>query len=149
MLARNILVPTDFSAAGNAALEYAALLAKQGNRRLLLAHVQEPPVAYSDGAAYFATPLPTSAELLARLREIKPSDPSIAVEHRLLTGDPAQAIVKLADEEAIDLIVLSSHGRTGLARMLLGSVAETILRKAHCPVLVCKPSVRELAADRT
>jgi nucleotide-binding universal stress UspA family protein len=56
----------------------------------------------------------------------------------MLTGDPANAIVKLADEEHVDMIVLGTHGRTGLARLLMGSVAEAIVRRANCPVLTYK-----------
>jgi len=67
-----------------------------------------------------------------------PSDPSVSFEHKLLAGDPAAAIVEAADQENVDLIVLGTHGRTGLTRLLMGSVAENVVRKAKCPVLTVK-----------
>ena len=72
------------------------------------------------------------------LSEIKPADPEVPYEHRLITGDPATAVVELADEEAVDMIVMGTHGRTGLSRLLMGSVAEAVVRRAKCPVLTFK-----------
>ena len=82
------------------------------------------------------------------LHDVKPTDPSIPVEYRLLTGEPADAVVRSAEEDDVDLIVLGSHGRTGLSRLLMGSVAEAIVRKAHCPVLVYKQPAGKPAAAR-
>jgi len=62
----------------------------------------------------------------------------VRFEHKLLVGDPASAIVEAAEEENVDLIVLGTHGRTGLTRLLMGSVAENVVRKAKCPVLTVK-----------
>ena len=72
------------------------------------------------------------------LKEVVPTDPQVACEHRLLTGDPAVAIARLAEEEHADLIVMGTHGRTGLTRLLMGSVAEAVVRRAPCPVLTYK-----------
>jgi nucleotide-binding universal stress UspA family protein len=63
-------------------------------------------------------------------------------------GVPEEAIVRLAEEEEVDMIVLGSHGRTGITRLLLGSVAEAIVRKAHCPVLVYKQPVKQAVETR-
>jgi universal stress protein A len=94
---------------------------------------------------YYGIPEPTTDELMNMLHDVKPTDSSVPVEYRLVTGDPADAVVRLAEDDEVDLIVLGSHGRTGLTRLLMGSVAEAIVRKAHCPVLVYKQPTRKLA----
>ena len=144
MKAKKILFPTDFSHTGDAALEYATSLAKEQNARLLIVHVEEAPLAYN-GDMYYGIPEPATAELDSMLRDVKPSDPSVPVEYRLILGAPADAIVRLAEEEGVDLIVLGSHGRTGLSRLLLGSVAEVVVRRSRCPVIVCKPPAHKSA----
>ena len=70
-------------------------------------------------------------------------------EHRFLTGFAEEEIVGLADRENVDLIVMGSHGRTGLYRMLMGSIAEGVLRKAHCPVLIVKQPMTAEGATAT
>lgn len=72
------------------------------------------------------------------LEAVVPEDPNVKYEHRMVTGDPAGRIVELAEEENIDLIVMGTHGRTGLKRLLMGSVAEAVVRRAKCPVLTFK-----------
>lgn len=138
MNTKTILIPVDFSNAEKMALKCATSLAKEHGGQLLIVHVQEMPRAYG-GEMYYGIPEPSVEELWSMLRDVELPDPSIAVEYRLLSGDPAREIVRLANEEKVDLIVVGSHGRTGLARALLGSIAEAIIRKANCPVLVCKP----------
>lgn len=145
MNAKRILFPTDFSHSGDAALSYATSLTKDCGGRLIIVHVQEPPMAYGGGEMYYGIPEPTSDELMTMLRDVKPNDPDVPFEHRLATGDPADTIVRIAEEDDIDLIVLGSHGRTGLTRLLMGSVAEAIVRRAHCPVLVYKQPVAKPA----
>jgi quercetin dioxygenase-like cupin family protein len=73
----------------------------------------------------------------------EPPDPQITVEHRVAEGNPAAEILRLARALKCDLIVMSTHGRTGLARMLTGSVAEEVLRQAPCPVLLTRPPLAE------
>jgi len=76
-----------------------------------------------------------------RLLDDKPDDPAVTYEHHLLTGDdPAAWIAEAAEAEHVDLIVMSSQGRSGVRRVLLGSVAESVLRRASCPVLIVKPN---------
>lgn len=145
MSTRTILVPTDFSSASDAALPHAAALAKQSGARLLVVHVEEPPMAYGGGELYYGLPEPDSARIAAMLEKVKPTDPLVPFTHRLAMGEPASEICRIASEEKADLIVLGTHGRTGLFRLLMGSVAESVLRHAPCPVLV----YRETAAART
>jgi nucleotide-binding universal stress UspA family protein len=146
MNVKRILFPTDFSHTGDAALAFATSLARESDGRLIVVHVQEAPLAYGGGEMYYGIPEPTTDELMNMLHDVKPTDPSVPVEYRLVTGDPADAVVRLAEDDDVDLIVLGSHGRTGLTRLLMGSVAEAIVRKAHCPVLVYKQPARKPAA---
>jgi nucleotide-binding universal stress UspA family protein len=76
------------------------------------------------------------------LRQRAPHAPSgVPVEYLMAEGDPAHAIEKVAAERHVDLIVMSTHGLTGLKRLLMGSLAEQVIRNVHCPVLITKPSV--------
>jgi len=136
--AKKILVPIDFSHTGDVALEYASSLAKEHNSLLMLVHVQELPRSYW-GEMYYGIPEPSREELNNMLSDVQAGDDQVDVQYLLLSGHPAGAIVQLAEDEGVDLIVLGSHGRTGFSRAILGSVAEAIVRHATCPVLVCKP----------
>src|SRR5205807_909314 len=77
-------------------------------------------------------------ELRGTLGRFQPPDPGMRVEHRLEEGDAAAEIVRVAQEIHCDLIVMGTHGRTGIGRLLLGSVAEQVLRRAPCAVLTVK-----------
>jgi nucleotide-binding universal stress UspA family protein len=138
MNAQKILFPTDFSTTGQAALELATSLARDRGAKLLIAHVEEPPMAYGGGEFYYGIDEPNRDELHRMLREVLPADPAVGFEHRLLIGSPARAIVHLAEKENVDMIVMPTHGRTGVLRLLMGSVAEEVVRKAKCPVLTVK-----------
>ncbi len=138
MMSKTIVFPTDFSTLGHEALEYATQLAREQGSRLLIVHVQEPAIAYGAGDYYYGLPEPDTEAVKQMLAKVKPTDPAVAYEHRLLMGEPAESIVELAQREHADLIILGSHGRTGLARLLLGSVTEAIMRRAACPVMVIK-----------
>jgi nucleotide-binding universal stress UspA family protein len=136
---RTILVPTDFSEPSWYALQLACALARDHGAHLLLMHVGAAPViAYAEGI------LPVDADAYAlELREnlgaISVPDANIAVERRLVMGtDPVSDILHVAEDEPCDLIVMGTHGRTGLRRVLLGSVAEQVVRRATCPVLTVK-----------
>ena len=141
-----ILVPSDFSAAGQTALETATALARDHGAKLLMLHVQEPSVAFGGGELYAGIPEVDEDELRRTLLEVKPTDDRVAVEHRLLLGSPAATIVRTAEEEQVDMIVMSTHGRTGLGRVLMGSVAEEVVRKAKCPVVTVKGAVHAAEA---
>ena len=103
-------------------------------------HVAVPPVV---GYGGLLTPPPEGdwKALEDQLAQIKAPDASFRVEHRLETGNPVTEIARVALETRADLIVMGSHGRTGLARLLMGSVAEHIvLREGPCAVLIVKKS---------
>jgi universal stress protein A len=144
MNASKILFPTDFSTLGQSALETATSLARDRGAKLLIVHVEEPPIAYGGGELYYGINEPDREDLKRMLSEVMPTDESVGYEHRLLVGTPAGAIVHLAEKEAVDMIVMPTHGRTGLLRLLMGSVAEEVVRKAKCPVLTVKPAAEVL-----
>lgn len=138
MKAETIVFPTDFSTLADAALAYATSFARDTGAKLLIVHVEEPPAAYGGGEMYYGLPEPDTAALTAMLHRVVPPDPQVPYEHRLLLGDPASEVVALAESVAADLIVMATHGRTGLKRLLMGSVAEAVVRRATCPVLTFK-----------
>jgi nucleotide-binding universal stress UspA family protein len=152
MQIRTILFPTDFSDSSDRALVLASSLARDNEARLLIVHVNEPHIGYAEGlaAAYtnLTEELRSNAEQL--LERVKPPFADIDYERRLIEGTPAAAIVKLAEtEEDIDFIVLGTHGRTGVSRLLMGSVAEAVVRKAPCPVLTIKQPSEKTAMAQT
>lgn len=143
-----IVVPTDFSTASDAVLPHAEALARQKSASLLILHVEEPPLAYGAGELYYGLPEPSSERILAMLEAVKPSDPAVPCTHRLTMGDPAGEIVRIAHEEGAEMIVLGTHGRTGMTRMLMGSVAEAVVRRSPCPVLVYRTAAEKLAGRK-
>ena len=149
MKIESILLPTDFSECANYALSYAASLARQASASIVCVHVIEPVVP-TVGYTGLTEPLPI-ADLSEQLEESAERElPKISecqecsgleIEQVITHGDAAAEIVRVAKERKIDLIVISSHGRTGLGRILFGSTAESVVRHAPCPVLVVKPPV--------
>ena len=147
MRVRTILLPTDFSDCAGHALSYATSLARQFSAKIVCVHVVEPVVP-AVGYSGMTEPLPL-ADLSGQMEDSAERElPKIAgaeecagleVEEAIAHGDAASEIVRVARERGADLIVISSHGRTGLGRILFGSTAESVVRHAHCPVLVVKP----------
>jgi nucleotide-binding universal stress UspA family protein len=152
---RKILLPTDFSGCANYALPYAAAIARATGARVVCLHVVEPVVP-AIGYTGLADPMPVadiseqledSAEReLPRLTDCEELN-GLEVEEVIVHGDAAAEIVRVAGERDVDLIVISSHGRTGLGRMIFGSTAEAVVRHAGCPVLVVKPPQEEAADE--
>src|SRR5262245_14240243 len=134
---RTILHPTDFSERSDYAYRLACALARDYGARLLILHVVPPPVTVI-GDAVWAGPVHIDfKELQDKLSKLQGPDP-VRVERRLEEGNPAEEIVRVAREAPCDLIVMGTHGRRGLGRLLLGSVAEQVLRQAPCPVVTVK-----------
>jgi nucleotide-binding universal stress UspA family protein len=146
MAAHKIVYPTDFSTAGKTALEMATSLARDRGAKLVIVHVEEPPLAYGGGELYYGVEEPDRAELEKMLQAVVPTDPAVGYEHRLAIGGPAEGILHVAEKENAEMIVMSTHGRTGLTRLLMGSVAEEVVRKAKCPVLTVKAGLDGRAA---
>ncbi len=137
---RKILLAADFSIASHRAFEVACALAHPGQSRLHLLHVVEPTSVAGELGVALPVPDPAALRplLVERLRaEYAPGRP-IACDYEVVEGPPATEIVDRAEGLGADLIVLGTHGRRGLARLLTGSVAEAVLRRAHCPVLALR-----------
>jgi len=146
MILKRILVPVDFSGGSLEALEYAVALAAPFDAELVVLFVVEP--------VYYATPAdlygPSAnlgmlleeqqrfgREQLARL-QADLAKRKVSTTTLLQTGTPYQQIVDTANRKKVDLIVMATHGRTGLSHLLLGSVAEKVVRSSACPVLTVR-----------
>jgi len=142
---RKILVGSDFSDSSEKAVRWAVDLAKEREAQVLLLHVIQPP-AYPPMMGGLMDPSQYEAGLRQdadrRLKEIAAKEKGVRLETRLLTGDPSVDICEVAQKEGVDLIVVGSHGRTGASRLLIGSVAERVVRHAPCAVLVVGRKVR-------
>lgn len=149
-LLKNILVPLDLSAPALKALDYALGLAGPAKASVQLTYIVEPvsrfstlnslPLVRSDDEIRLR-----SEELLARVADENRGF-GVALESGVRYGHPAAEILKLAGTLPADLIVLSTHGRTGLDRVLMGSVAQDVVRRAKCPVLVVRKHERDFAS---
>lgn len=145
---RRILVATDFGECSAPAVRLAAHLAEQLHAELVLLHVvQELTLAIPEAVMPTPVPGPDLAEAIAAARDgLQQLIRSERLEHlqprtEVRVGSPVTEIVAAAKDLHADLLCVGTHGRTGLAHLLLGSQAERILREAPCPVLTVKPSV--------
>jgi nucleotide-binding universal stress UspA family protein len=140
---RTIICPVDFSEGSESALDYAAGLARMLGNDLELVHVfQVPAVALPDGA-FVASPtylanLTSRAQQELETSRARVADDGLHVTTVLLQGMPASSIVDHADPERASMIVMGTHGKTGLRRLLLGSVAEQVVRSSRVPVLTVR-----------
>src|SRR5262245_47896254 len=139
---KRILVPTDFSKFSKAALDYAMALAEKFRTELYLLHVvQNLGVMIPDMVNVVPPVMPSNEQLTAAVREaldrlIKENQlERFNVKSDVRIGSPFYEIIQFAKENDIDLIVMGTHGHSGLAHMLMGSVSEKVVRKAPCPVL--------------
>lgn len=142
---RSILAPTDYSAHAATAVRYACDLAQTLGATLHLLHVlnevvpvgTDPMIAPVLPPSYYEDVTRSSRETLAGLLDPAWGRPD-KVEATVRWGETVEAIVNYASAHRIDLIVIATHGRTGLSHVLLGSVAERIVREAPCPVLTIR-----------
>ncbi len=141
---QTILHPTDFSDSSRYAFEMACSLAKENKARLILLHVMPPSVdpLMTQPPPNPLLPAESQESLKGRFTWPQPTDPAVRVEHRVTEGDAPMEILRPAQALPCDLIVMGTHGRTGLSRLLAGSVAEEVLRNATCPVLAIKTPLR-------
>lgn len=143
-LITRILVPTDFSDCARRALEYSAELASKLSASVVLLHVYMPPIVYMPEGVW------TLPDAMIDVRnDLEQALNKLAVQARelgvrqvdtaVIEGDPAHQVVKHAEKERCDLIVMGTHGRGALKHLVLGSVAEKVVRRASCPVLTVGP----------
>lgn len=146
---RVILVPTDFSDCSRRAFSYACELSGKFDAKLLLLHVIEPPSVslMPDGA--YVPPAYDEIEDSRAVRDelnrwlVGPPADQCNAGFDIRIGTPVLEILSYAKQRAADLIVLGTHGRTGIAHLLIGSVAENVVRKSECPVLTVPERMSE------
>jgi nucleotide-binding universal stress UspA family protein len=152
MTAQHILVPTDFSAYADQALNYAIALAQALQARLTLLHVFHlSPLSVGDmlPAVLAATlqEMETKAQQRMQATLARIHHAGLQVDSAIIEGMPLQTILDTAQAREVDLIVMGTHGRTGLTHVLMGSVAEKVVRLAPCPVLVTRGTTDASTAD--
>jgi len=148
---RRILVPTDLSAAARAAYPVAVEQARRGPSEVVLLHVMEwYPYVTLEGGIIPLQPPEYEADIRERVRSEAARLKGVRVRTEIRSGPAADGILREAKRGKADLIVMSTHGRRGFARWMLGSVAERVVRGATCPVLTVKPSAAAAKTpDRT
>jgi nucleotide-binding universal stress UspA family protein len=136
---RRVLVPLDGFAPAEEALPPAVAIARASGAALDLMHVLPGPYAFLAGVSPTIDEQMrrTAAIYMTRLRQGLPA--SLSTEQHVLTGSPAEQILQHAEQTGADLVVMSTHGRAGVARWALGSVADRVLRGGHLPVLLIRP----------
>jgi nucleotide-binding universal stress UspA family protein len=137
---KTILHPTDFSGPSEYAFQLACSLARDYKAKMVVLHVHMLPVTIGEVITYME-PDDYKQKLWDEFRRLEASEPGIRdlrVETKLIEGNPAKEIINTAKEIKPELIVMGTHGRTGLGRLLMGSVAEEVVRKSPFPVLTVK-----------
>lgn len=134
---KTILHPTDFSDRSNLAFHVACSLAQAYRANLVLLYVGGPIEPLSS-VSLIPTVDEAKDDLWKKLNTFSPDDPQVSVSRHIRNGQAAEEILQQAKESHADMIVMGTHGRTGLGRLLLGSVAEAVLRSAACPVVTVK-----------
>jgi nucleotide-binding universal stress UspA family protein len=141
---RQILAPTDVSEYSKQAVACAYELAQAFDAKLLLLHVVEPVDDPMRSYPHLVTMMLDDMERQAHLdlAQMLPEaqDVKVEVTRRVIVGPPYRTIVEVAEAEKVDLIVMATHGRTGLSHLVMGSVAERVVRMAPCPVLTIHPT---------
>ena len=143
---KKILVPTDFSDSSQEAVDYAVSLAQPFKAQVFFLHVMEPP-AY--GLDFTLTHPGVPVEVKQKLTETikrsveKTKKLGINAEGHFVVGVPYAEIINAAKKHKADLIVMGTHGRTGLTHFWLGSTAERVIQNAHCPVLTVKTATKQ------
>jgi len=146
IMIQKILCPTDFSENSEHALKYALALATLSQADLQLIHVVEP-ITYPQSTEFFE-PVLDEVELMMKMeaayqKQLEDKVAALKEEYpkltgKLVTGNTFLEIIQAARDDEVDMIVMGTHGRTGLAHVLIGSVAERVVREAPCPVLTVK-----------
>lgn len=149
---KKILCPTDFSDASVNAFRYAYEFARSMGAEVVVVHVVESLPIMSGDAAVAFVPIEADLEKAAEveLTKLLADDKfkCITITRVVLVGEPADVILQQAKTQDVDLIILGSYGRSGISRLIMGSVAEAVTRKAPCPVLIVKANEKEFIAEK-
>ena len=137
MLQRKILFATDFTAADRGAFRHSCNFARAWKAKLLIVHVNTSTASEASEETEASEP---ASIVSSKGIQIHPIDADINHEHITRSGDPVDIILEIGKEHDVDLIVLGTHGRKGVKRMFQGSVAESVIRSANCPVLTLRQS---------
>jgi len=144
---KKILYPTDFSESSLEALKYAVSFARNCHAKLILMHVVDEKM-FSEGLSLARVSAPEAlgqemtAEAGRQLKRLIPAEEQQGLDLEMVipNGTPFLEIIQHAKANAVDMIVIGTNGRSGLAHMMFGSTAEKVVRGAHCPVLSVKPT---------
>jgi len=140
-MTKSILVPIDFSETSDAALKYAVEMAQAFGAQLYLMHVPGKTGEHFEANFPIGRFETAAQERLGTLPRLSPEEIArLRPEYALRIGTPAEEIVRYADARDVDLIIMGTHGRSGVAHLLMGSVAEQVVRMAPCPVLLVRHS---------
>jgi universal stress protein A len=147
---KSILVAIDFSS--RRALQLAHAVAERFGSSLHLLHVVEDPVMAAAWSEAYAVDLSGLRDRLTQdaewqLTKLASSVTGVTVTTEVRVGKPAQTIVEAVEERGCDLVVMGTHGRSGVAHLLIGSVAERVVRSARCPVLTVREASAATAAE--
>lgn len=144
---KEILVPVDFTECTDKALSYALPFARQFGASLTLLHVVEPAVGAASEVALVN--VCSDKEAQRKLANMKARvEKQVKCQTVLRKGFAATEIIDVASERNCDLIILSTHGRTGLDRLISGSTSEKVVRRAGCPILVVRPHGHDFVGDQ-
>lgn len=134
-----VLHATDFSADSELAMKQARAVARMSDATLMLVHVlHRPTTREGEGMLHEGAYPDPSGALTQQLRDLAATVTDVPCDYQLLRGEPAAAILKYASDVSAAMIVMGTHGRSGVARILMGSVAEQVIREAPCPVMVVR-----------
>ena len=147
---KTVLVPTDFSAASESALRYGKAMAERFGATLHIVHVMEDLLAHAWAAEVYVSSMPQLRDEIEKESRLRlgalltdGERKAFRAETALLAGNPFLEIIRYAKTHGVDLIVMGTHGRGPIAHMLLGSVAEKVVRKSPCPVLTVREAQHE------
>ena len=151
---KKILIPIDGSDSSMEAIRYASSFASEFNITVYLMTVIEPHHGMYDAYAEQIILAQRESEIIAvvneRLEQTKKKATEMGIQNIITitrVGTPYGKIIEIAEEEEIDLIVMGTHGRSGIAHFLIGSVTEKVIRTSPCPVLVIRPHLHGLVSD--
>jgi nucleotide-binding universal stress UspA family protein len=135
---RTILCPTDFAGSSEETFRAACQLARDRKARLIALHVAPKSVVEHVEAVSERSPAEAREKLWEAMRRSRPEEEALDVEHRLEEGDPAQGILRVAEETRCELVVMGMHERSGWTRWLGGGVAEAVIQEVPCSVMIVK-----------